>query len=344
MGRPGETAGLARAAADWGVPRLARWARTVTRRPGRGLIVMYHRVAPEPHYLGLAVLPATFDTHLTLLRRRARVVPLLELVTRLADPRPLDEDWVAITFDDGYRDNLDVAAPILAAHGLPATVFVTTDYVDGVEIPLPDRIEYGIRGLWQRTVPGRRWSGIGSEPIDAMVRATLDHPGDLAALSRFTLALAAAEGATRRAAVTLLDTLGGDRPPATLMLDWPATRALLSGGIEIGSHTRSHPVLAQLDDAAAERELRESKTRLEAQLDRATPGLAFPYGGPDAYSDRTVALARRAGYHYACTTVRGANRPGDDPHRLRRLGVGRDASPELLDLKLALGGPARGRA
>ena len=318
-----------------------RAVRTLARRSGRGFVVMYHRVAPEPHFLGLAISPAAFDSHIGLLRRRARVVSLAQLVARLADPNPLAEDWAAITFDDGYRDNLDIAAPVLAAHGVPATVFVTTDFVDGVDVPLPDRVQHGVGGLWRRGIAGQRWAGVGDAQIDAAARDTLDRVGDLAHLTHFAMTVAAADGLMRRAVVEALDGLGGNRPPVGLMLDWPATRALVAGGIEIGSHTRSHPVLAQLDDVAASTELRESKARLEVQLDRAIDGLAFPYGGIDAYTAQTVALARRCGYRYACTTVRGGNRPGCDPHRLRRLGVGRDASPALLDLKLALGGPGR---
>lgn len=269
---------------------------------------------------------------------------MAELIARLADTTPLADDLAAITFDDGYRDNLDFAAPILAKHGVPATVFVTTGFVDRTVTPLPEHVEHALAALWRASVSPQRWPGVGNEETDAAVRAALQRPGDVAALGGCALALAAASGTVRQATLTAFAALGGDRPPADLMLDWDAARQLAAAGVEIGSHTVSHPVLAQLDDTTAEQELQQSKARLEAQLDRAVTGLAFPYGGIGDYTERTVALARHSGYAYACTSVRGANRPGADSHRLRRLGVGRNAAVDLLDLKLALGGPDQGRA
>lgn len=94
-------------------------------------------------------------------------------------------------------------------------------------------------------------------------------------------------------------------PASFATMDWPALRAAASSGIEIGSHTVSHPHLPQLSDADLDRELRESKAELEDELGAACRHLAYPYGDED---DRVRAAARRAGYAAAFTVKPGKAR------------------------------------
>ncbi|MDX2169662.1 MAG: polysaccharide deacetylase family protein, partial [Deltaproteobacteria bacterium] len=135
---------LARLAARSGLPAVARRLR----RQPRGLVLMYHRVDAAPDYLGLSVPPALFEAQLARLRARARIVPLRELVARLADPRGIDTDLAAVTFDDGYQDNLDQALPILARQGVPATLFLTSGFADGSARPAGARLLDAFTALW----------------------------------------------------------------------------------------------------------------------------------------------------------------------------------------------------
>ena len=97
------------------------------------LILMYHRVADDPiDHWGLAVSPCRFEEHLQVLRATRHSLPLTEFVRALV-AGTLPPDAVALTFDDGYVDNLVAAKPRLAAADVPATVFVTTGYVDRSE-------------------------------------------------------------------------------------------------------------------------------------------------------------------------------------------------------------------
>src|SRR5262249_5485659 len=148
---------LARLVARSGGGTLARTWRRVTRAPGRAIVLMYHRVGEEADYLGMNVSPAAFARQLDVLRSRTRVVPPGALVARLADGTPLGEDHAAITFDDGYRDNLDVALPLLRARGLPATVFVSVGFVDGTARPAGERLRAACQALWQRGTPAAAW-------------------------------------------------------------------------------------------------------------------------------------------------------------------------------------------
>jgi peptidoglycan/xylan/chitin deacetylase (PgdA/CDA1 family) len=325
---------VARAVARLGGGTLARRWRRATGAPGRAIVLMYHRVSDDADYLGLAVPPAVFARQLEVLQARARVVPLAQLVACLEDRAPLPEDLAAITFDDGYHDNLDTALPILQAHRLPATVFVTTGFVDGTAAPAGERLRAACEALWRRGASPDAWSG--REPVDARVRRVLAAPGSLPALARLRQALKALprDGADVLAA---LEAMVGDPPRGPrAMLDWEGVRALANAGIEIGSHAVSHGVLARMAPAEAEDEIQASKRRLEGELGRPVAGFAFPNGGRDDFSAAHLASLRRAGYRYACTAETGWNAPGCDVYRLRRIGVGND-SRALLDLKLALG-------
>jgi peptidoglycan/xylan/chitin deacetylase (PgdA/CDA1 family) len=325
---------LARVVARFGGGTLARSWRRARGAPGRAIVLMYHRVAEEPDYLGMTVAPAIFARQLEVLRNRARVVPLAELVARLADATPLAEDQAAITFDDGYRDNLDNALPLLQAHGVPATVFVSTGFVDGTSGPTGERLREACEVLWRRRTPPAAWTG--RDGVDAHVRSALAAPGSLPVVARLRQALKELPGDGERVVAALEAMAGARQGSRRLMLDWDGVRALADAGIEIGSHAVSHGILSRMSLADAEEEIRASKQRLESEIRRPIAGFAFPNGGREDFLAEHLTGLRRAGYRYACTAETGCNAPGCDAYQLRRIGVGNDSS-DLLDLKLALG-------
>jgi peptidoglycan/xylan/chitin deacetylase (PgdA/CDA1 family) len=248
----------------------------------------------------MAVAPGVFRRQLEVLRRRARVAPLLDLVRRLSGGAPLEHDLAAITFDDGYRDNLDVALPILRSAGVPATVFVSIDFIDGTRLPAGERLRAACERLWMRRTPPGAWTGGGAAAAEVRAMAADGTPGP------------------------------------SPMLDWDGVRALAAAGVEIGSHAMSHGILARMDHADAAHEIRASKARLDAELGRPVVGFAFPNGRRGDHLPVHGVALREAGYVYACTAETGINRPGCDAYQLARIGGGNDPV-DLLDLKLALG-------
>jgi peptidoglycan/xylan/chitin deacetylase (PgdA/CDA1 family) len=331
---------VARGLSALGVGAAIWEGRRQRRAKGRALILMYHRVSPEADYLGLCVEPALFEQQIALLRRRARVLRLAEVVARLRQPEPLAEDIAAITFDDGYRDNLEVALPILARQAVTATVFVTTGFVDGTARPAGDRLLEALQTLWARrtNVAAER---LGDGATASLVRQTLASPGSVESLHLLRQRLKRIPADEMERLLANLEQLAGIQPSRSArMLDWAEVRRLASQGVEIASHTVSHAILSRLPAAAAAQELRDSKQRLEEATGTTVKGFAYPNGLADDFTSEHVNLLRQLGYEYACTAVRGVNRPGSDPLRLRRIGV-RNDSPALLDLKLALGGPVQ---
>ena len=178
---------------------------------------------------------------------RAYVVLTVEELVERMRRRAVPRNALAITFDDGYRDNLTHAAPILARLGLPATVFLVTGAIASGEPLWFDRLAAAFK---QAVTPAWRAPWGESLPLETPAQrlAALG-----ATLGRFKRLL---NEERRRSVEQVLLTLGtGDeRPLKSLMLTWDDVQALMGLGIAIGAHTVSHPILSQLtpEEARAE--------------------------------------------------------------------------------------------
>jgi peptidoglycan/xylan/chitin deacetylase (PgdA/CDA1 family) len=326
---------LAHGLARSGLSTLARQFRRLRRRPGRAFVLTYHRISDATGYMVECVPPAAFDMQLGVLRQRSRIVRLHELIERLQNPEPLEEDIAAITFDDGYRDNLDTALPILERHGIPATVFVATGFVDRSVRPTDERLWHAFEVLWRRG-PSPHAVCPSANGLRPLVEAALARPGSVAPVRKLRTQLKRLPSAEAERLILEIEQSAGEAGiERSLMLDWNGVRALAQRGVEIASHTVSHAILTGLPAMQVEPELRLSKERIENEIARLVVGFAFPNGSRADFSDPHIALLKRLGYAYACTTVWGVNYPGSDLFRIRRIGVGAD-SRALLDLKLAI--------
>lgn len=310
--------------------RLAHLRERVARGPA---ILLYHRIAEETFDpCGLCVSPAHFSEHLEVLASRHEVVPLGELVRRIAANRTSRRE-IALTFDDGYRDNLDVALPLLQRHRLPATFFVTSGparshrgfWWDVLELAilrnpdLPCQIGVDIRadreamdscGDWDAPAPasGDQRNGSVSRRHRAF-RVLHDRliemaPGPReAALCRILQACHVAGGTQARERVLTTEQL----------------RALArTPGIEIGAHSVSHAMLTALPAQERAAEIHASRSDLQELIGRPVHAFAYPYG---AFDSATVAATREDGVEYACTCVPTRAHALQDPLLLPRLEV-----------------------
>jgi peptidoglycan/xylan/chitin deacetylase (PgdA/CDA1 family) len=279
-----------------------------SRARGHGMILTLHHVRPEPEGLApdfapnrlLSVTPAFLDTALTVLREAGyRFVALGEVPDLLAGDRP-DMPFVAVTFDDGYRDNRDHALPVLARHGVPWTLFVTPGFLDRTARLWWLEMEAAFRAL------DRVRLDLQGVPFD-MPTATQAQKKE--AHARLYWALRALpEPALLEAVGRLAGQAGidGRRFVDELCLDWDELGALAdTPGLTIGAHTLSHPRLATLPSAEAAREIGESRDMIARRLGRAVDFIAYPVGDPASAGDREAQLAQEAGFAGAVTT-----RPG----------------------------------
>lgn len=278
----------------------------------RSAIIMYHRVADVPHDpWGLSVSPDNFAAQLDQLRRSRTVLPMAEFAAR-ALAGTLPRRAVAITFDDGYVDNLEAASPILIDAGLPATLFLATGptvehgaywFEDLAELildaPSPADFTFQLAGKERRVTFGPReahddergdwrgWEG----PHTMREREfcslwdeirVLDPAAQLTAIAAIRTELHA--------------------PPAQCarpMTPGEAREIVKAGAFTLGGHTRDHADLLALDEEAALAQIVQGKCETEALTGAPITGFAYPFGRHDG---RVARLVEAAGFDWACTT------------------------------------------
>jgi len=279
---------------------------------GPGLVIlMLHRLRDERDPYPLSTSRASLARMLDWLRARDALVDLDTGLQRLETRTPGCS--YAVTFDDGYRDNLRLVDPQLG--GVPAVLYVATGLIGGepiwvyrlthaVEARTHDHLDLGMLGLghFDLADPAER------ERLYSVLPPRLKQltPEEVEA------GVDAVAAQTRPEVAT---------PERRDMLDWQDIRRLDSNGISIGAHTCNHVLLSRVDDDTASREILGSHARIAAETGAAPRHFAYPNGGAADFTERDVQLVREAGFATAATSIEGINRPGVDPFRLLRHNV-----------------------
>jgi peptidoglycan/xylan/chitin deacetylase (PgdA/CDA1 family) len=277
---------------------------------GSLVVLMYHRVLPEPDAL-LADEPdaRTFAAHMDVVRGAFTVIGLSEAIERMRT-NSLPARAACITFDDGYANNFEVALPILKERRLPATVFVTTQFIGGGR-------------MWNDTVIEvvRRAQGELDLARFDLGRYTLtDAPARRAAVDEILEKLKYFDHAERLRAADAIADGAGTELPRSLMMSEEMIRSLHAQGVEIGAHTESHPILAKISEADARREIFQSKATLEEILSAPITTFAYPNGRPRRdYDARHVELVKSCGFRGAVSTARGCARRSSDLFQIPRI-------------------------
>ncbi|MFL6709172.1 MAG: polysaccharide deacetylase family protein [Massilia sp.] len=272
-------------------------------------ILIYHRVLAQPDPLFPDEIDAArFDQQLRYLKANFNIISLSQAIEGLKNDS-LPTRAACLTFDDGYADNATIALPILQRHGVHATVFVATGFLNG----------------------GRMWN-------DTIIELIRRAPGQIdlggAGYGRYTLDSVAAR---RQAIGSLLDQLKyismderlrqveaiaaqvDMRLPDDLMMRTEQVRQLHAAGIEIGAHTVDHPILARLSAAEARTQIATGKAALEDMIGAPVNLFAYPNGKPGRdYLAEHVAIVKELGFTGAVSTSWGAARLGTDLFQLPR--------------------------
>ena len=273
---------------------------------GRTLVLLYHRVADvERDPYRIAIGPERFAEHVELLSSRYVLVPFSRARGPASRPR------VAITFDDGYVDNLTAALPLL--RGAPATLFVASGHVGG-------------KPFWWDRLERLAFDGTaGRERIEVEVagRPLLADTRTAAAVARAHQALywrlrPLAPATVDRELDALAEQLGADSAPLDRRPVTEDELRELAAGVEIGAHTVSHPLLTTLPPEERRREVVESRDRLRELTGQPVTTFSYPHGDVDAGVEDVV---RRAGFALACDTQEGAVSRFTPRHRIPRLTV-----------------------
>ena len=267
-------------------------------------ILIYHRVLArrDPLFPG-EVDRVLFERQLRLLKRFYTPLPLPQALLRLQDGS-LPPRAACITFDDGYADNAEHALPLLQRHGLHATFFIATGYLNGGQM-WNDRVIGAVRHAAGPVLDLRELE-LGSLPLASLAqrRAAIEHVLGKLKYLPFEQRQRLAADVQRRAGAT-------SQRHEHAMLTLPQLQRLQAAGMGIGAHTVSHPILAALSDRAARNDIANGKRELEQLLQAPVTLFAYPNGkaGRD-YGPAHVDIVKSLGFAGAVATDWGVARPG----------------------------------
>lgn len=281
------------------------------RGAAHAVVLMYHSVCPPEHEPWVAprnrISPMVFEKQLRRLAATGRVISLSRLAA--ADGPPPAPGSIVLTFDDGYLDNLDVAAPLLRKYGLPATLYLATGYVANAEPQWADLLYSAIR---HRVRDRLSLDGIGAFDLGARDQ----RHAALHVIGRHMIE------ASRERRTELLDTIreqaGSPRCSVRLTMDFDDVRRVMDDyrAFELGVHTADHLDLSAMDTGDAIREVQRSVDDFRRELDRDAEHFSFPY------SRWTPAIRGRLGATGLRTAMTGQGVVALDeldPFDLRRL-------------------------
>ena len=244
----------------------------------------------------------------------------------------LDDFWngsraqaIMLTFDDGYRDNFELAFPILASHGVPAVFFLTSGFLDDRPLSWWDELAWMVHSAQVPELAATTW--FERQELSADRESVI--VGLLNVLKHLPL----------NEMAPFLDTLGEvcgtGRAPSDvadqMWMSWDHVRVMDQHGMDFGGHSVQHPVLANCDPETQRREINDSKARIEQQLGRDLTAFSYPVGQIDSFTELTKILLQEAGYRYAFSFYGGLGSPSSlDPFDLPRNGVSPHVSHDLL--------------
>ena len=286
------------------------------RAPKEALAILgFHNITPTFSQPFLSSdFPRRFRGLCRLLRRRFEPVTVTEGFRRLSAGERPRRPLLALIFDDGYADMHDTIMPILREEGVKGTSYVITDCLETGRVPWYEelgRLVYRTKNSSLEFVIEESEERF---PLPSDPRQRHAVFWDLTRRLKTSFDDRTRVELERR--LSEHDLAPHDPGQEPMMLDIPRARALLAAGIEVGCHSKSHPILPSLADKELELEIVSSKTRLADLIAHEVTSFCYPNGDNDA---RCVARAQSAGYDCAVSMACGANLASNwEPHRLKR--------------------------
>lgn len=242
-----------------------------------------------------------FEKQIEYLARNYKIISMDEIIDRVIKREPLRR-YVAITFDDGFKDNYKNAYPILKKYYVPATIFLTTGYIENRTIPWfikfrymfmrTDKTDLNLSLNRQIVLPMRTmWEKhTASERVMAYLKNCPDGKR-LQLLDRLSMELA----------------VNDFKGLNDLMLSWNEIKEMSENGISFGAHTVNHPILTKIPLNKVEEEILQSKQTIEKRINKPVTGFAYPFGKEAQYSTDIFKILNKLRFKFALTTRMGAN-------------------------------------
>jgi peptidoglycan/xylan/chitin deacetylase (PgdA/CDA1 family) len=291
----------------------------------RLLVLNYHSVVPDecmndPLAYGNSIGVSNFERQVAELARVFHPIAAVDLDKWLDDGGSIPRKSVLVTLDDGYRNNLTEAAPILRRLGVPGLINVSTGYIGASRMLWPDEVYWRILSWPDRMLPMPGRTDDMSAPRDRLHRRVL-----AARIRESCKRIRHCDLSQYLARLRTVE-IPAPRSEIAAFMSWDEVRALSRQGFDIGSHTVNHPILTEVDPDGLETELTESKRVIERELGMPCPYFAYPNGGPFDVSDRVIEAVRRAGYRFAFTVTGRLAVQGQSPYAIDRVYIPGQAS------------------
>lgn len=265
-----------------------------------GFVLMYHRVIddvgdpPFPIQPGMYVRKKSFRKQMFFLKRHFHIVSLQEMVHKMESGAQMT-NCCSITFDDGWKDNFDVAFPVLKRYGIPATIFLTTGFIGTERWFWPEEVSCRIFFLSQKRRLTELQDQIGiilpkTEHIDLITDSVIKR-------------LKQCHPAEREDIVDRIKSLCPEKFRERHMMNWSEAREMLNSGlVSFGSHTAEHRLLSQLEKDEIDREVANSKNTIKGNLGADATLFAYPNGD---FTETTKAILKKYKFSGAVTTKKG---------------------------------------
>jgi len=265
-------------------------------------ILMYHRFSlkKEP----FKITAEDFKRQIEIFRKKYNIIPFEMLSSYLGEKIPLPSNPLIITIDDGYHDNYSIAYPILKEYALPATIFLTTDFITHKAWLWTNKLEYILKNsskakfsfpIGNTTLPFKvtnfsSWHKSQLTIFNHMRTIGVEKDQFLEELAHFLK-------------VEVPDQVTAEFQP----LDWSQIIEMQENGISFGSHTCSHPILSTISGNELKREISDSKKEIETKLGKKVDLFCYPNGQLTDINDETLHVVEKSGYLFAVTAIVGFN-------------------------------------
>jgi peptidoglycan/xylan/chitin deacetylase (PgdA/CDA1 family) len=279
------------------------------------LVLMYHRIIDEPNIGGLS--PHIFEQQIAYICEHFRVVPIATLLDELKN-NSLKPYTLAITFDDGHYDFYENAWPILQKYKVPASLYITTGFVSASHWLWPDLLKY--------ILDNNQYHELQIEPFGT-IKTYANLQQSWHKLGDYCLTLSAEKrNAFLRDLATAANVTTPNAPikPYTAVT-WQQLAQMQTEGLDVGSHTVSHPILSSLNDENLTYELERSAADIKQHLGTTPQGICYPNGRPEDINNNVIDFAQKAGYRYG---LMGRKMP---IHNERLFMIGRLAAHKSFD-------------
>lgn len=283
---------------------LYRGSRWLKSRWQHGVIILgYHRIADDEDPYNICVSTQNFREQLAIIREYTQPIFLRDLPTLFTKGQST-KARIAITFDDGYQDNLTDAAPLLQEWQTPATVFITTGNA-------------GAPFWWDELAHGIK-NKAGRQIVSELRGTAPSHPAEPQLLLAYQQLLIS-DPEKQNQIISSLRSLRNSATQIPYALTTQELKTLAKFPIiDIGGHTVSHPCLADLDRKSQAQEINDCKSALEQLLGNSITGFSYPNG---SFSETTTQLVRSAGFRYACCSLENIAYPQTGQFQLPRFWV-----------------------